>query len=290
MINDLLKHRRGTSPQMLAISAGLHIVAIAFLIMSAKYFSVAPKVTDLGVTNVKLVEARPLTKSAMEQLPQQAMEKTPEIASIEPSEPARKPNTEIEQLKTVFAKAEPLAPAIQMKKRKQKPEKIEPRKKPAEAKPKTEKPAKEPEKKLNSNDFLEKRLAAIKKDLETKKSEKSRNRGASGLDTPAGSGSSNDVEIARWFEAVRNRINSRWSVFGDEHKAARVTIISIQIGDDGRLLDASIDSSSGDRFFDSSAMRAIHQAAPFPPMTADVSDRIRAAGGLALRFTPGGLQ
>ncbi len=290
MINDLLKHRRGTSPQMLAISAGLHIVAIAFLIMSAKYFSVAPKVTDLGVTNVKLVEARPLTKSAMEQLPQQAMEKTPEIASIEPSEPARKPNTEIEQLKTVFAKAEPLAPAIQMKKRKQKPEKIEPRKKPAEAKPKTEKPAKEPEKKLNSNDFLEKRLAAIKKDLETKKSEKSRNRGASGLDTPAGSGSSNDVEIARWFEAVRNRINSRWSVFGDEQKAARVTIISIQIGDDGRLLDASIDSSSGDRFFDSSAMRAIHQAAPFPPMTADVSDRIKAAGGLALRFTPGGLQ
>ncbi len=290
MINDLLKHRRGTSPQMLAISAGLHIVAIAFLIMSAKYFSVAPKVTDLGVTNVKLVEARPLTKSAMEQLPQQAMEKTPEIASIEPSEPARKPNTEIEQLKTVFAKAEPLAPAIQMKKRKQKPEKIEPRKKPAEAKPKTEKPAKEPEKKLNSNDFLEKRLAAIKKDLETKKSEKSRNRGASGLDTPAGSGSSNDVEIARWFEAVRNRINSRWSVFGDEQKAARVTIISIQIGDDGRLLDASIDSSSGDRFFDSSAMRAIHQASPFPPMTADVSDRIKAAGGLALRFTPGGLQ
>lgn len=275
---------------MLAISAGLHIVAIAFLIMSAKYFSVAPKVTDLGVTNVKLVEARPLTKSAMEQLPQQAMEKTPEIASIEPSEPARKPNTEIEQLKTVFAKAEPLAPAIQMKKRKQKPEKIEPRKKPAEAKPKTEKPAKEPEKKLNSNDFLEKRLAAIKKDLETKKSEKSRNRGASGLDTPAGSGSSNDVEIARWFEAVRNRINSRWSVFGDEQKAARVTIISIQIGDDGRLLDASIDSSSGDRFFDSSAMRAIHQASPFPPMTADVSDRIKAAGGLALRFTPGGLQ
>ncbi|MDA8406183.1 MAG: TonB family protein [Deltaproteobacteria bacterium] len=275
---------------MLAISAGLHIVAIAFLIMSAKYFSVAPKVTDLGVTNVKLVEARPLTKSAMEQLPQQAMEKTPEIASIEPSEPARKPNTEIEQLKTVFAKAEPLAPAIQMKKRKQKPEKIEPRKKPAEAKPKTEKPAKEPEKKPNSNDFLEKRLAAIKKDLETKKSEKSRNRGASGLDTPAGSGSSNDVEIARWFEAVRNRINSRWSVFGDEQKAARVTIISIQIGDDGRLLDASIDSSSGDRFFDSSAMRAIHQAAPFPPMTADVSDRIKAAGGLALRFTPGGLQ
>ena len=177
-----------------------------------------------------------------------------------------------------------------MKKRKQKPEKIEPKKKPTEAKSEAEKPKKEPEKKLNSNDFLEKRLAAIKKDLETKKSEKSKNRGASGLDTPAGAGSSNDVEIARWFEAVRNKINSRWSVFGDEQKAARVTIISIQIGDDGRLLDASIDRSSGDRFFDSSAMRAIHQAAPFPAMTAEVSDKIKAAGGLALRFTPGGLQ
>ena len=177
-----------------------------------------------------------------------------------------------------------------MKKRKQKPEKIEPKKKPTEQKREAEKPKKEPEKKLNSNDFVEKRLAAIKKDLETKKSEKSKNRGASGLDTPAGAGSSNDVEIARWFEAVRNKINSHWSVFGDEQKAARVTIISIQIGDDGQLLDASIDRSSGDRFFDSSAMRAIHQAAPFPAMTAEVSDKIKAAGGLALRFTPGGLQ
>ncbi|MDR3603680.1 MAG: TonB family protein [Syntrophaceae bacterium] len=290
MINDLLKHRRGTSPQMLAISAGLHLVAIAFLILGAKYFSAPTKITDLGVTNVKLVEARPVSKSAMKQLPQQPLETTPELASIEPSEPARRSSTEVEQLKTLFAKAEPLAPAIQMKKRKQKPEKIEPKKKPTEAKSEAEKPKKEPEKKLNSNDFLEKRLAAIKKDLETKKSEKSKNRGASGLDTPAGAGSSNDVEIARWFEAVRNKINSRWSVFGDEQKAARVTIISIQIGDDGRLLDASIDRSSGDRFFDSSAMRAIHQAAPFPAMTAEVSDKIKAAGGLALRFTPGGLQ
>ncbi len=290
MINDLLKHRRGASPQMLAISAGLHLVAIAFLILGAKYFSAAPKITDMGVTNVKLVEARPVSKSALGQLPQQPLEATPELASIEPSEPARRANTEVEQLKTVFAKAEPLTPAIQMKKRKQKPEKIEPKKKPTEQKREAEKPKKEPEKKLNSNDFVEKRLAAIKKDLETKKSEKSKNRGASGLDTPAGAGSSNDVEIARWFEAVRNKINSHWSVFGDEQKAARVTIISIQIGDDGQLLDASIDRSSGDRFFDSSAMRAIHQAAPFPAMTAEVSDKIKAAGGLALRFTPGGLQ
>ncbi|MGC8604942.1 MAG: TonB family protein [Desulfomonilaceae bacterium] len=117
--------------------------------------------------------------------------------------------------------------------------------------------------------------------------------GRSGLDTPAGagSGSQTSAEIARWFEAVRNRINSHWSVLGEESKApAKATIISVQLSDDGRLLEASIDSGSGDGFFDSSAMRAIYQSAPFPPMSPEISAKIRAEGGLALRFTPGGLQ
>ena len=296
MTTELLKRESGASPTMLAVSAGVHLIAILLLIVGAKYFAVRAKIPDFSVTSVKLIESKPSSNASAAQAPEQLDSSAVPEPSIESAEPPRQQNLEIERLKTVFAKAEAPTP-IQMKKRKQKPEKIEPRKKLVETKPKNEKPKTEPEKKNNPSDFLEKRLAAIKKDLDSKKSDKLTNKSAKGLDTPAGSGgkmagnnSSGDVEIARWFDAVRSRINSRWSVFGDEQRASKVTIISVQLADDGRLLEANIDTSSGDRFFDSSAMRAIHQASPFPPMSAEVSDKIRSAGGLALRFTPGGLQ
>lgn len=297
MITDLLKHRRGTSPQMLAISAGIHLLALALIVVGAKYFKISPRVPELGVTSVRLVESRPITQSPIEQLQAPPVEQASPVSSLESSEPARNTSPQPEQLKTVFAKAELSTPVIQMKKRKQNPDKIEAKKKPVEVKPKTEKAKNETEKKANPTDFLERRLAAIKKDLENKKADTSKKQGDKGLETPAGagskvsgSGSSGDAEISRWFDAVRNRINSRWSVIGDEQRAPKVTIISVQLSDDGRLIEASIDNSSGDRLFDSSAMRAIHQAAPYPPMSTEVSERIRAAGGLALRFTPGGLQ
>ncbi|MFA6222056.1 MAG: cell envelope integrity protein TolA [Desulfomonilaceae bacterium] len=296
MTTELLKLDSGASPRMLAVSASVHLIAILLLIVGAKYFTVRAKIPDFSVTSVRLVESKPSSNAASAQTPELLTSSAPPQPSFESAEPPRRPSLEIERLKTVFAKAEAPAP-IQMKKRKQKPEKIEPKKKVAETKPKNEKPKPDPEKTNGQNDFLEKRLAAIKKDLDSKKSDKPTNKSPRGLDTPAGSGgkmtgnsSSGDVEISRWFEAVRNRINSRWSVFGDEQRASQVTIISVQLTDDGRLLEATIDSSSGDRFFDSSAMRAIYQASPFPPMPAEVSDKIRSAGGLALRFTPGGLQ
>ncbi len=297
MITDLLKHRRATSPRMLALSAGIHIVAIAFLIVGAQYLNVRPKLSESRVTSVRLVESRPSNSGAPEQELKHTQNTAQPLSTIESEEIPRDPSPRTEQLKTVFAKAEPVEPMIQIKKRKQKPEKLEPKKKEAEAKPKPDKNRKEPEKKSNPNEFLEKRLAAIKKNMETKKSEQNRNSDDKGLETPAGAGSrgsgngaSGDAQISQWFDAVRKRINSHWSVFADEQRAPKVTIISLQLSDDGQLINASIDISSGDRFFDSSAMRALHQAAPFPAMTAEVSAKIQAAGGLALRFTPGGLQ
>ncbi len=297
MITDLLKHRRATSPRMLALSVGIHIAALAFLIVGAQYFNVRPKLSDPGVTSVRLVELRDPEAGATEKAPRQPLENAQPLSAVESEEIPREQNPKTETLKTVFAKAEPVKPLIQMKKRRQKPEKIEPKKKEIEAKPKPDKTRVENEKKSNPNEFLEKRLAAIKKNLETKKPGKAQNIDDKGLETPAGAGgrasgngASGDAEIAQWFDAVRRRINSNWSVFADEQRTPRVTIISLQLSKEGQLIHASIDSSSGDHVFDGSAMRAIHQSAPFPAMTSEISAKIQAAGGLALRFTPGGLQ
>ena len=70
----------------------------------------------------------------------------------------------------------------------------------------------------------------------------------------------------------------------------RVTIIGVKIADNGRLMDASVDESSGDQVFDRSAMRAVLQAAPFPPIPSELKEKISKAGGLAFRFTPKGVQ
>ncbi|MFH0959052.1 MAG: cell envelope integrity protein TolA [Pseudomonadota bacterium] len=282
---------------MLALSVGMHIALLAFLVVGSQYLNVRPKLTEPGVTSVRLVESMPSRLSAPEQLVENTQEDLQPVSKVDSEEIHPVSNPKTETLKTVFAKADPVEPVIQMKKRKQKPEKIESKKKEKEAKPLTDKTKKEPEKKNNPNEFLEKRLAAIKKSVETKKSEKPQNSIDKGLETPAGAGSrvsgngtSGDAEISKWFDAVRKRINSNWSVFADEQRAPKVTIISLQLSDEGTLINASIDISSGDRFFDGSAMRAVHQAAPFPAMSSDVSAKIRAAGGLALRFTPGGIQ
>jgi TonB family protein len=69
-----------------------------------------------------------------------------------------------------------------------------------------------------------------------------------------------------------------------------VTVIGVKIADNGRLMDASVDKSSGDQVFDRSAMRAVFQAAPFPPIPSELKEKISKAGGLALRFTPKGMQ
>lgn len=297
MITDLLKPRHATSPHMLALSAGIHIVSLTVLIVGAQYLSVRPKIPESGVTKVRLVESPASPGRVPEQLPQQTQETLQPEPTTFPKEISRNSSPKADQLKTVFAKAAPVEPDIQMKKRRTKPERIEPKKKQIESKTKPDRSTNDQEKKSDPNEFLEKRLAAIKKNVETRKTEKSDRIDDKGLETPAGAGSrvsangsKGNIEISQWFEAVRNRINSHWSVFGDEKLAPKVTIISLQLSDQGDLIKASIDMSSGDRFFDGSAMRAIHQAAPFPPITSEVSAKIREAGGLALRFTPGGLQ
>jgi len=64
----------------------------------------------------------------------------------------------------------------------------------------------------------------------------------------------------------------------------------VKLSDYGKLLDATVDESSGYLVFDRSAMRAVFQASPFPAVTPAIREKIQSAGGLALRFTAGGMQ
>jgi periplasmic protein TonB len=175
--------------------------------------------------------------------------------------------------------------AITLSKRKRQPLKVEPPKEPpkAEAKKKEEDPAA----------FLEKRMAALRKEVEKKKSD---NPGAqSSRQAPGNQGNSAEAgrgeeELSRWLALVKQRSQAYFSVIGESPDPNQVTVIGIKISDSGALIDASIRTSSGDRLFDQSAMQAVRQASPYPPPSAEVKEKIKQAGGLALRFTSRGIQ
>jgi colicin import membrane protein len=249
------------------------------------------KPAEETVSRVTLVESKSYSPVA-EQIqagPAEVPNQLPEVLTQRelPEEVAEKPRAALE----ARAVAPPSRDTIAIKKRKKPARRVEAAKQPDKKKPQPE----TAKKKEDPQSFLEKRLAALRQEVESKKTDATPPRPSTGSQvpgTPGGKqgGPSVDEQLARWFDGVKTRINSHWSIFGDDRQSERVTIIGVRIADNGRLMDASIDESSGDQVFDRSAMRAVFQADPFPPIPSEVKEKISNAGGLAFRFTPKGMQ
>lgn len=284
MISELLKSERMASNSMMLVSGGLHLAVLVIIIIMSYSSTSRPKVMGPLVTNVKLIEsgtsqielARPGNSILEPSITPIAREFTEPATAHTPNQPS---------LASSFQEAKP-GPNLQLKKRKKPAQKVQEQKTVTNKK---EQPQKEPD----NSKYLEKRLTELRSRVNDKKTESPATESAtrSLAASPGRAGSSGaDAELLRWFELVKNRVNTHWSLLGDQTKPDRITVVGVQITDDGKLLDASIDSSSGDRLFDNSALRAVFHAAPFPPVPQDVSEKIKRSGGLALRFTPGGMQ
>jgi len=103
-------------------------------------------------------------------------------------------------------------------------------------------------------DDEQKRLAAIK-EIERKVAERR---------TEEAPASSSQMEF--YFGAVRKRVKRFW-VIPDTllEEEGLEAVIVIEIDKDGLLIGSRFERSSGNPYFDQSAMRAITKAAPFPP-------------------------
>lgn len=284
MISELLKKERMASNSMMLASIGLHLAALITIIIMSYSFSSPTKIVGPVVSNVKLVEsgasrvelARPETPMA-----------EPSIIPLtrEFAEPATAHTPNQERLTSSFSEAKP-APNLQLQKRKKPTQRI------PETKTVTNKKTPAPKEPDNSK-YLENRLSELRSKMREKSSEArpSENSLTSQAGSSSKAGASRaDAELLRWFELVKNRVNTHWSLLGDQTKLDKITVVGVQITEDGKLVDASIDSSSGDKLFDNSALRAVFHAAPFPPIPHEVVEKIKQSGGLALRFTPGGMQ
>ncbi len=284
-----------SSPSMLILSVSLHGFLILAIVLASSLLPSRPKSIEDGVSHVKLVE--PNEGAVVLEKVQRGPVKTGDLESAEPYTNSDVQNevsdTQRDTLELKVANSHS-TDVIPFQKRKKPLERVDALK----PLPKKNQEVEAVKKKPDPQDFLEKRLASIRKEVESRKTDTSSSAPSRDPATSPALGNhgskhgaqSTSEDSARWFDGVRTRINSNWSVFRDTIKLERFTIIGVKIAEDGRLVDASVDESSGDPVFDRSAIRAIFQASPFPPMPPEVSEKIRKAGGLALRFTPSGLQ
>jgi TonB family protein len=277
------------SSRMLAVSACIHGICILALIVVSGSFH-KPKTPGpqeiVRVTLKPTAPSPPLPEKAQQD--QSVVSEPPlsdnQVELVEAPKPTEKKQAEV--------KAESLnAPkeSIPEKKRKR-PIKTVKAPKPPEKKPEkpvAKKPDKKPsepvKKKEDADDYLKKQIAELAKGVEKKRSD------AVAPRPQAGSGVV-DKEALAWFAAVRTSINDSWSVFASYHHSDRLTVVGVQLANDGRLIDVTLDQSSGDEVLDRSALRAVHQASPFPPVPSQVADMIRREKGLAFRFSVKGMQ
>ncbi len=282
------KQERATSPRMLGASALIHGLLILALFVVSSAAVKPPKPAEPVVTNVKLV-APPGPPAPVILQPEPTTEPqtvTPEdLEATSARDDAEPPERRTVEAKTLASKP---VERIRVKKRNRKIQRV--------AEVPKKKPKKPPRKKREDpEEYLKKKLAALKDKLKDKKPSTQRPPNPNDAKPPGGFGTDEeakltDEQLALWFSGMRDKISAHWSVFQENRAMKRVTEVGIRLADDGQLLHAGVDKSSGDPVFDRSAMRAVRQAAPFPPVPPNVRERIRQSGGLALRFTPGGIQ
>jgi protein TonB len=70
-----------------------------------------------------------------------------------------------------------------------------------------------------------------------------------------------DFPYAWYLSAIHRKVTDRW-----EGRAlpGRQPVVTFEIGRDGQLSNVAVKDSSGNPFYDRTAMRAIAEAAPFP--------------------------
>jgi len=92
-------------------------------------------------------------------------------------------------------------------------------------------------------------------------------------DQSGSTGRGKSIASDSYYALIKSKIESEWIHPGFDTKGLEV-IISINIGSDGKILLRTVEKTSGNMFFDSSAVKAISKASPLPPPPPHVEKEI----------------
>lgn len=87
-----------------------------------------------------------------------------------------------------------------------------------------------------------------------------------------------------YYGIIRDRVQQNWIYPPGAKDSHAAVIISLKIARSGKILDASVEKSSGNPVFDESLLSAVWKASPFPPLPAEFEGNYLETG---LRFCPG---
>jgi colicin import membrane protein len=76
-----------------------------------------------------------------------------------------------------------------------------------------------------------------------------------------------EIEYSAYYDKVERAVRENWIPPQDMdlEKGSEMTVVSLTLLPDGRVLKSYVEESSGDPHFDQSVMRAILKSTPFPP-------------------------
>jgi TonB family protein len=91
--------------------------------------------------------------------------------------------------------------------------------------------------------------------------------GSGAADGASGGEGGGDAKVNAYYREIWLRIRAQWALPGGMlPKEPLESVISIMILRTGAVTEARFEKASGNRYFDESAMRAVHKANPLPPL------------------------
>ena len=196
-----------------------------------------------------------------QEVPSLAKPRAKKVAKLKPRPKVSKPKPKPK--KVVVPKKKKVAPPKEKKAEKPPPESKKTEKKP-EPKPEPKPaPVEEPPEPA-PEEILEEALARIKKRAGSKEKAAA---GVQGNASSAWEEKQKEIEYSAYYDQVERAVRENWIPPQDMNFEVEtaMTVVSLTLLPDGRVLKSYIEETSGDPQFDESVMRAILKSTPFPP-------------------------
>ena len=78
-----------------------------------------------------------------------------------------------------------------------------------------------------------------------------------------------DFPFTYYLRQIQQKVSERWRAPAGIAATNQRSVVLFEILRDGRIKDPTVEQTSGDSLFDQSALRAIMEASPFPPLPQD---------------------
>jgi len=78
-----------------------------------------------------------------------------------------------------------------------------------------------------------------------------------------------DFPFTYYLRQIQQKVSERWRAPAGAGATGQRSVVLFEILRDGRIKDPVVEQTSGDSLFDQSALRAIMEASPFPPLPQD---------------------